>query len=51
MVKSLRIISIKTPKIAFLSASELVMENMEHIIAQNLKEWAKENIRDTFLSP
>ena len=51
MVKSLKLLGIKTPKIAFLSASELVMENMEStVLAQNLKEWAKENIRDAIFS-
>ena len=42
MVKSLKLLGIKTPKIAFLSASELVMENMEStVIAQNLKNGPK----------
>ena len=51
MVKSLKLLGIKTPKIAFLSASELVMENMEStVVAQNLKEWARENIRDASFS-
>ena len=51
MVKSLKLLGIETPKIAFLSASELVMENMEStIVAQNLKEWAKESIKDAFFS-
>ena len=51
MVKSLKLLGIETPKIAFLSASELVMENMEStLVAQNLKEWAKESIQDAFFS-
>ena len=51
MVKSLKLLGIETPKIAFLSASELVMENMEStIVAQNLKEWAQESIQDAFFS-
>ena len=51
MVKSLKLLGIETPKIAFLSASELVMENMEStIVAQNLKKWAEENIQDAFFS-
>ena len=51
MVKSLKLLGIETPKIAFLSASETVMENMEStVVAQNLKEWAKENIQDAFFS-
>ena len=51
MVKSLKLLGIETPKIAFLSASELVMENMEStVVAQNLKKWAEENIQDAFFS-
>jgi phosphate acetyltransferase len=51
MVKSLKLLGIETPKIAFLSASELVMENMEStVVAQNLKKWAKENIQDAYFS-
>jgi len=51
MVKSLKLLGIKTPKVAFLSASELVMENMEStVVAQNLKEWAKKNILDASFS-
>ena len=51
MVNSLKLLGIETPKIAFLSASEMVMENMEStVVAQNLREWAKENIKDAFFS-
>jgi len=51
MVKNLKLLGIETPKIAFLSASELVMENMEStVVAQNLKKWAEENIQDAFFS-
>ena len=51
MVKSLKLLGIETPKIAFLSASELVMENMEStVVAQNLKKWAEENIQSAFFS-
>ena len=51
MVKSLKLLGIETPRIAFLSASELVMENMEStVVAQNLKKWAKENIQDAYFS-
>ena len=51
MVKSLKTLGIKTPKIAFLSASEIVMENMESTItAHNLKEWATENIKEALFS-
>ena len=51
MVNSLKLLGIETPKIAFLSASEMVMENMEStVVAQNLREWAKENINDAFFS-
>ena len=51
MVKSLKLLGIDTPKIAFLSASELVMENMEStVVAQKLKKWAEENIQSAFFS-
>ena len=51
MVNSLKLLGMETPKIAFLSASEMVMENMEStVVAQNLREWAKENIKDAFFS-
>ena len=49
--KSLKKIGIKSPKVAFLSASETVMNNMEStLIAEKLKLWARDNIQNASFS-
>ncbi len=49
--KSLKKIGVKSPKVAFLSASETVMSNMEStLIAEKLKLWARDNIQHASFS-
>ena len=49
--KSLKKIGVKSPKVAFLSASETVMNNMEStLIAEKLKLWARDNIQNASFS-